>query len=190
VGIEVTDQLAEVTAPMTPRQVTEHWYRMRPWDDPPMEYLEAAVVARVAEQFHQHCPVLPGVHEVLALCGTLGWRVGLASNSPRVLCDLVLARLGVTDRFQAVVSADHVEQGKPDPSIYLLAARMLGVEPRECLAFEDSLIGVRAARAAGMRVVAVTAVERDFSTETPNLTLATLENFDADQARRLWSSAA
>src|SRR5687768_5599746 len=104
VGLEITDEMAAVTAPMTPRQVTEHWYRMRPWSHPPLEQMEAAVVARVAEQFRRHCAPLPGVREVLARCRSLGWRIALASNSPAVLCELVLREMGIAGCFDAVVS--------------------------------------------------------------------------------------
>ena len=120
------------------------------------------MVARVAELIRAGSSAMPGVREMLALCAQLGWRVGLASNSPAVLCQLVLHELGIDGSFHAVVSADHVEQGKPDPAIYLLAARMLGVEPRHCLVFEDSSTGVRAARAAGMSVVAIPSAGQSF----------------------------
>jgi beta-phosphoglucomutase-like phosphatase (HAD superfamily) len=90
-----------------------------------------------------------------------------------------------------VVSADAVEHGKPDPSIYLLAARLLGVAPAECLAFEDSLTGVRAAHAAGMRVVAVSPAESFREAEVqPHLVLRALHEFDEQHARALWASAA
>ncbi len=187
VGIEVTDEDAAQTAPMTPRQVTEHWYRGRPWTGPSFEQMETAVIARVAQQFRERCPMLPGVREVLARCEQLGWRVALASNSPAMLCELVLRELGILERFQAVVSADDVERGKPDPAIYLLAAERLGVPPRDCLAFEDTLTGVRAARAAGMRVVGIPSGGQSIPETAPHLTLSALDQFDVAHARRLWA---
>ncbi len=177
VGVEITDEMSAVTATMTTRQVAEHWYSIRPWSEPSLQRMEAAVVARVAEQIREHCRALPGVLEVLDRCAALGWRLALASNSPRELCHLVLQQMGIASRFEAVISADDVEQGKPDPAIYLLAARRLGVAPAECLAFEDSLTGVRAARAAGMRVVAIPSAAQDFSQAPPTLTLRALHEF-------------
>jgi len=177
VGVEITHEMAAVTATMTTRQVAEHWYSVRPWPEPSLPQMEAAVVARVAEQMREHCRALPGVIDVLDRCAALGWRVALASNSPGALCHLVLRQLGIASRFELVVSADDVEQGKPDPAIYLLAARRLGVSPAECLAFEDSLTGVRAAHAAGMRVVAVPSSPQDFSQVRPCLTLGGLHEF-------------
>jgi sugar-phosphatase len=187
-GIEIDEAMAAVTATMTTRQVAEHWYGVRPWREKSIEDVEAAVVARVADLIRAGSSTMPGVHETLALCARLGWRVGLASNSPSVLCQLVLHELGIDGCFQAVVSADHVESGKPDPAIYLLAARMLGVEPRECLVFEDSPTGVRAARAAGMSVVAIPSAGQSFEAGPafPHLILDALHLFDARQASALW----
>jgi sugar-phosphatase len=189
-GIEIDDAMAAVTATMTTRQVAEHWYRIRPWREKTVEDMEAAVVARVADLIRAGSSAMPGVRETLALCAQLGWRLGLASNSPAVLCQLVLRELGIESCFQAVVSADYVEQGKPDPAIYLLAARMLDVEPRQCLVFEDSPGGVRAARAAGMSVVAVPSAGQSFgaATSLPHLTLGALHEFDAQRASMLWQA--
>jgi HAD superfamily hydrolase (TIGR01509 family) len=186
-GIEIDDAMAAVTATMTTRQVTEHWYGVRPWREKTLEDVEAAVVARVADLIRAGSSTMPGVRETLALCAQLGWRVGLASNSPSVLCQLVLHELGIDGCFHAVVSADHVESGKPDPAIYLLAARMLGVEPRQCLVFEDSPTGVRAARAAGMCVVAVPSAGQSFTADNarPHLTLGGLIEFGEDHAASL-----
>jgi sugar-phosphatase len=187
VGVEITDEMALVTAPMTPRQVTEHWYRLKPWTTTPLMEIEAAVITRVGELMRGSARALPGVPELLDLCRVLGWRVGLASNSPDVLCRLALRELAREGDFAAVVSSDDVEHGKPDPAVYLLAARLLGVAPGECLAFEDSATGVRAARAAGMCVVAVPSAGQDFAAPaTPHLTLATLREFAPGHVMALW----
>jgi sugar-phosphatase len=188
VGVEITDAMAAETAPMTTRQVTEYWYRLRPWRGKSLEDVEAAVVARVAELIRSAPRAMPGVREILALCAQLGWRVGLASNSPAVLCQLVLRELGIAPAFHAVVSADMVERGKPDPAVYLQAARLLGVTPADCLAFEDSPTGVRAARAAGLRVVAIPSRAAGFDARaaTPHMSLPALHDFGREHAQALW----
>jgi sugar-phosphatase len=133
---------------------------------------------------------MPGVSEVLELCAKLGLRVGLASNSPAALCQLVLNELGIAHAFHAVVSADFVESGKPDPAVYLQAARLLGVRPEECVAFEDSATGVRAARAAGMRVVAVPSAGQTFPDGdfAPHARFDTLLEFGHEHAHALWAA--
>jgi beta-phosphoglucomutase-like phosphatase (HAD superfamily) len=83
------------------------------------------------------------------------WPLGLASSSNRPLIEAVLEVTGLAPLFRATVSSEEVERGKPAPDVYLEAARRLAVEPRRCAAVEDSHSGIRAAKAAGMRVVAV-----------------------------------
>ena len=187
VGIDITDDMAAITAPMTPRQVTEHWYSVRPWSKPTLAEMESAVIERVAAHVRARGAALPGVREALAICEEQGWRVALASNSPAVLCKLVLDVLGIAPSFHAVLSVDDVGRGKPDPAIYLLAASRLGVEPAECLVFEDSPTGVRAARAAGMRVVAIPSAGMRFADVEPHLTLRALHEFEIAHAASLWS---
>jgi beta-phosphoglucomutase len=84
-----------------------------------------------------------------------GYQIGLATMSYRNQVRRVLEVLELSDAFDFMASRDDVEQGKADPEIYLLAARVLGVSPADCLAIEDSPAGVQAALAAGMSVVAV-----------------------------------
>jgi sugar-phosphatase len=189
-GIDIDDAMAAVTASMTTRQVAEHWYRVRPWREKTVEDMEAAVIARVAEQIRAGKRAMPGVREVLALCTQSGWRVGLASNSPAMLCQLVLRELDIAGSFHAVVSADLVECGKPDPAVYLLAAELLAARPGECIAFEDSATGVRAARAAGMSVVAVASAGQEFPDGdfSPHVRLNALSEFEQQHAQALWAA--
>jgi HAD superfamily hydrolase (TIGR01509 family) len=187
VGIHITDEMAAITAPMTTRQVAKHWYAVRPWAGRSIADMETAVIARVAELVRSRGAALPGVAEALAFCERQNWRVALASNSPAMLCHLVLEVLGIAPAFHAVVSADEVERAKPDPAIYRRAAGKLGVTPDECLVFEDSPTGVRAARAAGMRVVAIPSAGMRVAEANPHLTLRALHEFDSAHAESLWS---
>ena len=82
--------------------------------------------------------------------------VAVVSSAYRVEIEPVLAASGLESVFTAVVSLDDVERGKPDPQPYLLGAERLGVDPRELLVFEDTAVGVAAAKAAGARVVGLT----------------------------------
>jgi beta-phosphoglucomutase len=85
---------------------------------------------------------------------------GLASNAERPNIDFVLDSAHLRRYFQVIVDGSQVERPKPAPDIYLRAARELGVEPSNCIVFEDSPVGVAAARAAGTRVVGVLTHER------------------------------
>ena len=97
--------------------------------------------------------LLPGNAELLDAADEMGWKVGLASGRSRVSLDAHLQRLGVADRFDAIVTASEVTTGKPAADIFLEAARRLDVTPSGCVALEDSLPGALAALKAGMLAV-------------------------------------
>jgi beta-phosphoglucomutase family hydrolase len=80
----------------------------------------------------------------------------VGTSATRRDLDRVLAELGLRRHFDVVVTADDVRWGKPNPEVYLKAAAGLGVDPSACVVFEDAVVGVQAARAAGMRVIGIT----------------------------------
>jgi len=119
-----------------------------------LEELLARKRTRVLRLLEQRRPWFPGaVRLVRALCGRVP--LGLASGSERPVIEAVLEGTGLRTCFRAVVSGVEVPRGKPAPDIFLRTAALLEVPPRACWVIEDSLPGIAAARAAGMRVVAV-----------------------------------
>ena len=96
---------------------------------------------------------LPALLDALACQGI---PAGVATSAPRENVVHTLGELGLADRFVSVALSDEVPRGKPFPDVYLRAAAGLGVDPGACLAFEDAPVGVAAARAAGMRCLALT----------------------------------
>ena len=102
--------------------------------------------------------LLPGAGRLLAAFAAAGWPQAVGSSAPPGNLDLLL---GVTDTrryFAVVVTGDDVTRGKPHPEVFLTAAAKLGADPRRCVVFEDAVAGVEAAKAGGMRCVAVTFV--------------------------------
>jgi HAD superfamily hydrolase (TIGR01509 family) len=97
--------------------------------------------------------VMPGARELLAEVASAGLPYALVTSSVRSLAEAVLAATGL--RFPITVTSDDVPVTKPDPAPYLLAAKLLGVDPAECVALEDSPNGTASASAAGCYVVAV-----------------------------------
>lgn len=95
-------------------------------------------------------PMMKGVREILDWLKQNGWRVGLASSTKQASVENHLARAGIREYFETLVTGDMVEHSKPQPDIYLLACSKLGTEPGETYAVEDSPNGIRSARAAGM----------------------------------------
>lgn len=124
---------------------------------PRPDRLEAALAAKERRYLGLVAAGVPAFADGLRLLSRLdGWRIGLATGSLRREAELALAALGVRDRFRAIVAIDDCGRGKPDPEPYRLAAARLGLPPGRCVAVEDSPGGVQAAKAAGMRCVAVT----------------------------------
>jgi HAD superfamily hydrolase (TIGR01509 family) len=121
--------------------------------DPPEE-INRLVVERMAERYRDHLPLLPGAVEAVERIAAR-WPLAVASSSNRPLIDLVLELAGLAACFRVTVSSEEVERGKPAPDVYLEAARRLEVAPERCAAVEDSESGIRSAKAAGMRVVAI-----------------------------------
>jgi HAD superfamily hydrolase (TIGR01509 family) len=103
----------------------------------------------------QPLPAMPGLRPALARLAGAGLALAVASSGTRAYVRHVLEQLGVAGAFAAVVSGEEVADGKPAPDVYLLAAERLGADPTDCVAIEDAPHGIAAARAAGMRVVAV-----------------------------------
>jgi HAD superfamily hydrolase (TIGR01509 family) len=112
------------------------------------------VVARLERIYRESLPVLDGAAEAVERLAAR-WPLGLASSSNREIIDLFLELSGLAERFAVTLSSEEVARGKPAPDVYLEAARRLGAEPARCAAIEDSANGIRAARAAGMRVLAL-----------------------------------
>ncbi len=82
--------------------------------------------------------------------------LAIATSSRKEYMDFIVDTYDIRKYFQFIVTGDEVVHGKPDPEIYLKAANLLGVEPTDCLVFEDSASGIKAAKAAGMKVVGIT----------------------------------
>lgn len=97
--------------------------------------------------------VLPGARRFLAECRAASIRTALGSASKNAM--LILRNVGLVDHFDAIIDGNKTSAAKPDPEVFLLGAQALGVEPRQCVVFEDAEAGVEAALRAGMRCVGI-----------------------------------
>jgi HAD superfamily hydrolase (TIGR01509 family) len=122
--------------------------RQRPED------ISAEVVSRMLARYRQRLPLIGGAVEAVERLARR-WPLGLASSSNRELIDSALDAGGLARFFAVAVSSEEVARGKPSPDVYLEAARRLKVDPARSAAVEDSASGLRSARAAGMRVIAI-----------------------------------
>jgi HAD superfamily hydrolase (TIGR01509 family) len=125
-------------------------------DDQLVAEVERSAWANYARYLEQEgVPCKQGLFEVLDFLDSRQMRRAVATSTRTELAERKLARVGVLDRFDAVVGGDQVRNGKPAPDIYLRAAERLERGPDECIVLEDSRNGVRAASAAGMTVILV-----------------------------------
>ncbi|MFZ2492972.1 MAG: HAD family phosphatase [Thermoanaerobaculia bacterium] len=121
---------------------------------------EDALLARRLTLFDEECrsadlQLLPGAEPALRSLHARAVRMAVTSSAVRSSIAAILERFGLLDCFELIVDGSEVVVGKPDPEAYLVTAARLGVTPAGCVVFEDSTVGVQAAKAAGMFCVAV-----------------------------------
>lgn len=158
-----------------------------PWDayaalrtlEPPVDLTLVEGFWRERHEAHarEFLRPLPGVVPLLAAVRARGLRTAVASSSRRASILRALEGLHIADQFDATVGGDEVQRAKPAPDVYLLAAQRLGLAPETCVALEDSLNGVLAAKAAGMACIAVpSALTRSLDFSAADLVVASLED--------------
>jgi HAD superfamily hydrolase (TIGR01509 family) len=116
--------------------------------------ISGEVVRRLEDRYRRELPLIAGAEHAVERIAER-WPLALASSSNRELIDLVLESSGLGQYFTASVSSEEVARGKPAPDVFLEAARRLDAEPTRCAAVEDSENGILAAKAAGMRTIAI-----------------------------------
>ena len=126
------------------------------WPDAEVARVGGAKEARYRELVRERgIDLLPGVGAWLARLRAAGWRQAIASAAPRANVEAIVAALDIASFFGAIVAAEDVQRGKPDPHVFLLAAERLGAPPARCVVVEDAPAGIEAAHRAGMRAVGV-----------------------------------
>ncbi len=117
-------------------------------------YIQACL-SRVAHILETDVPEKPGIHELLTYLHAQGVKIAVASSSLAHVVENNLRNAGVWEYFDAVVTGEQVKRGKPEPDIFLEAAKRLGLHPEECYVFEDGINGTRAGLAAGCATVMI-----------------------------------
>ncbi len=129
--------------------------------------------------------LLPGVIELIKALTQYKFKLALASSTPMENLTLLTAKLGIKGYFQVIVSAEDVTIGKPDPQVFLLAAKRLGANPGDCIIIEDAVTGVTAARKAGMTCIAVTNTNSREKLMEADLIVDTLETVTVNDIIKL-----
>lgn len=153
-GLEVTDSVLNNFVGVSN---SEMWEKLRIDFDiaaPVQEILEKQAVHKMRLFSGDALKPVEGVSELLTFLKDNNVATGLASSSPVDFIMHILGGLHITEYFKAVVSGEEVNQGKPEPDIFLKAAELLGIAPEDCIVIEDSGHGIAAAKKAGMRSIA------------------------------------
>ena len=152
-----------------------------------------AIAARKEASFRRRArsniKPLPGALELIRSLKEHGFSQALGSSAPLENIKLVIQELGIAGSFKAIVSGREVSEGKPNPQVFLLAAKKLGVKPQDCVVIEDSIAGVMAAKRGGMHCLAVTNTHSSAKLARADLIVATLEKVKIDDLERLFIRA-
>lgn len=140
--------------------------------DIPYEEYQRAVKFKSLEIFERSLKPSPGLPALLKMLKKSSIRVAVATNNSEDSTNKILKILGLQDSFEVVVNFSMVSKPKPEPDVYLAAAERLGLPARECCAVEDTALGVTAAKAAGMKCIAIPSrldLHGDFSIADANV---------------------
>lgn len=136
---------------------------------------------------HDNLPIVAGGAELIANARAAGFRLAVGSSAPRANIDLVLEAMDVGGRFDAVISAEDVQRGKPDPQVFLLAATRLGLEPQRCAVIEDAPAGIQAAKAAGAVAVGIAIYHSKDRLAEADLVVGALRELEIGAVRSLFT---
>lgn len=154
-GIVTNKELFEIFMGKRIDEVVDAMWEIQSWNHKSKAEVVDDIVNNVIKLVNEKGEALSGVYKILELLQKSSLKVGLASSSKMKIIEAVLNKLDIREYFEVVHSAEYEEYGKPHPQIFISTAKMLGVNPNECLVFEDSLNGVISALAANMKCYAI-----------------------------------
>lgn len=154
-GIEISEEMQHATFGLRTDEQIHYWYNYKPWKNPDFKEVENRYNQVIMKFFEEEARLMEGAEYILNFFEGINIKMALASSSNMDLINTFVDRFNFREKFSILYSAESVEYGKPHPAVYLTTAKQMKVHPASCLAFEDSLNGVIAAKAAKMRVVAV-----------------------------------
>jgi HAD superfamily hydrolase (TIGR01509 family) len=180
VGLPLTAEQCAVTAGMDVLSSVKYWYALHPWEGKSIEDVKVDIEMCVLQLILERGLPMAGVEYILTYFENKNIPIALASSSSMHIIDAVITKLGIKQRFKVCHSAQFEVQGKPHPAVFLTTARKLNVEPSRCVVFEDSINGIKAAHAAGMKIVAIPDMhfKADSRLELANMVLDSLDEFN------------
>ncbi|MFZ1369593.1 MAG: hexitol phosphatase HxpB [Ferruginibacter sp.] len=179
-GLRLTAKQYGTTTGLRTKEFLAHWFTHFNIDVSKMAEAEKIIVTHVIELVKQKGSPMQGVTHIINFFSERHFKIGLATSSAPALINVVIDRLDIRNRIQAISSADHLPYGKPHPEVYLECASKLGVHPNQCICFEDSFNGMIAAKAAKMKCIIVPSQpdHKNPVWEAADLKISTLHNFN------------
>jgi len=154
-GFEITPEMQNETFGLNTAEVIMHWYHYKPWANLNAHAITDKIYTKVLDHFKANGIPANGVPEILDFFKMRNIPMGVASSSPQHLIDAILDKLGIRNYFLVAHSSDQEAYGKPHPDVYINTCKALKANPAYCLAFEDSVNGMIAAKSARMKVIAI-----------------------------------
>ena len=186
-GMEVFEQYGKKLTPedfisttgLRTSEFVSWWLRDYKFDNTELEKVGEKIVDLVIKKIRLKGKAMPGLEYILDFFYKRGYRIGLATSSPMIVADTVINLLGIEKFIQVKTSAEKLQYGKPHPQVYLDCAAALQSSPLQCIAFEDSVNGMIAAKAARMKCVVVPAFnqQKDEKWSISDLKISSLKNF-------------
>jgi len=154
-GIEISEEMQHATFGLRTSEQILHWYNYKPWPNADLKEVEKKYNNTILSFFEHEAELMKGAMYILDFWRDKGIKMALASSSDMSLINSFINRFELSSYFEHLVSAEFEAYGKPHPAVYISTAKKAEVDPVRCLAFEDSLNGVLAAKSARMKAVAV-----------------------------------
>lgn len=187
-GVTFNERLFADTFGMTSREIIRTHWPATSHDDASVAELDGRKEAWYREIVSRDFPVMAGAVNLIDALVNADFSIGAGSSGPPENVALALAKLGRASVFTGVVTGMDVKRGKPAPDVFLLCAQKMGRSPADCVVIEDAPAGVRAARAAGMRVVAFASRGRkaaDYNGLETDKTVESLKNLSPAMLTRI-----
>ena len=155
IGYDFSDSMCASTMGMRIDQVVDHWWNKLKWETPSKSELVESIVSKMVYQIKSFGVAMPGLENIITLLKNKNIPIAIASSSSFLLIDTVVEKLKLKPFFDVIHSAENELKGKPDPAVFLTTAKLLNVNPINCLVLEDSKTGMEAGLNAKMRTIVI-----------------------------------
>jgi sugar-phosphatase len=154
-GVPMTLEMCMEMKGRTTEEVVKHFHDIYQWKSKPVSYVVEELNAATQKLIIEKGEAMPGLYETLDYLKQKGYVIALASSSRMKLIQAVINKLNIEPYFQITHSAEYEPFGKPEPHVYLSAAKKINILPENCIAIEDSYLGLQSAKNAGMKTIAI-----------------------------------